>query len=779
MAFIAYYSAGSISVAPGSTIVTGAGTLWATPVVPGDTLEVGGLSVRIKDVPGDGTLTLAYPWPGGPLAGAAYIIAYTSPTRLSSTWLAERARELIERQRVLDAGVAIYSALTVGLNTPPAAPVTDDLYVVGTAPTGAWSGYAGHLAIWSGTAWLMTAPEEGMHAYDKSLGKIWARGVSAWTLYNGLSSGVIWRGAWSSAAAYVAGDAVSLAGTAYVAKASNTNSAPPSANWDTFVAGVAGAAGATPAMRFAFSTTTTDADPGAGTVRFNSATLSAVTLLFIDLLETGGADVTAWLAALDDSTNLNARGYLRFTSVATQTKWVEFAITGANVDASGYRKIAVGYVAGPGGFTNGEVVAVSFARSGDLGPAGAVAGAGAELARLRALVAKPPTLIMDFTREALWVDGAAGGSVSGNAAAFATLLSGSFSRASTAFYTGFDGLLKSAASGVPRIDYDPVTRERTGILMELSGTNLLLRSQEMGSSPWVSSLTVTADQIAAPDGTVTADMLTATGAATPNYYQAVTVTASTVYTFSAWVRLGTLSASDFKIAFRDDTAGVFIATDLVPSAVPTASGWTRIAYTLTTPVGCTALRVYPFRNSGSPTGTFYLWGAQLTAGSFVNSYIPTTSAAAARAADSLTVNTAPFGASQYGTLLAEFSAQAPATGNAVAVELAGSGVDNIQLCRNTGGNGAVLAVTATISQMATTAGMAWPSGGVARLAIAWAANDAAWAWMGALAGSSSTYTANAGLTLLRLPAGGMNGYVRRVAYWPRRLSNTELQALTA
>ncbi len=777
MAFNAFYSAGTISVDPGSVIVTGAGTLWATPIVPGDTLEAGGLSVRIADVPGNGTLTLAYPWPGGPLSGAAYIIAYTSPTRLSSTWLAERTRELIERQRILDAGVAIYSALTVGLNTPPATPVTDDLHVVGTAPTGAWAGYAGYLAIWSGSAWLTTAPEEGMHAYDRSVGRIWARGASAWTLYNGLASGVVWRGAWSSVTAYVAGDAVSLAGTAYVAKASNTNSAPPSANWDTFVAGVAGAAGATPAMRFAFSTTTTDADPGAGTVRFNSATLASVTSVFMDLLETGGADVTAWLAALDDSTTLNARGYLRFTSVGTQTKWVEFAITGANVDASGYRKIAVGYVAGPGGFTNGETVAVSFSRTGDAGPAGAVAGAGAEMARLRALVAKPPTLIMDFTREALWVDGAAGGSVSGNAAAFAALLSGSFSRASTAFSTGFDGLLKSAASGAPRIDYDPVTRERNGILIESSRTNLLLRAQDMSASPWVTGSTLTLDAIAAPDGSMTADMFTLTGSAVPNTYQVVTVTAATAYTLSLWVRLGTLAAADFKMAFRDDTAGAFIVTDVVPTIAPTATGWTRITYTLTTPAGCTALRVYPFRNSGAPTGTFYVWGAQLEAGPFATSYIATAGSTAVRASDSLTLLLADWGLSQVGTVLVEFFANVPQTANAVAVELLGSGVDNIQIARNVGGNGAVLAVTATVSQMATTSGMTWPVSGAARAAIAWAANDAAWSWMGAIAGTSGTYAANTGMSQLRLF--GMHGYVRRVAYWPRRLTNAELQALTA
>lgn len=172
--------------------------------------------------------------------------------------------------------------------------------------------------------------------------------------------------------------------------------------------------------------------------------------------------------------------------------------------------------------------------------------------------------------------------------------------------------------------FDQTADPRTAI----TATNMLLRSEEMGTSPWISSLTIDADQIAAPDGAVTADKLTASGAPTPAHYQIVTVTASTAYTFSAYVRLGTLSAADFKMAFRDDTAGAFIASDVVPAATPSSGAWTRITYTLTTPTGCTALRVYPFRNSGSPSGTFYLWGTQLVAGSSDLVYVSTTDAPA-------------------------------------------------------------------------------------------------------------------------------------------------------
>ncbi|MBX9937662.1 MAG: hypothetical protein K2Y32_00330 [Candidatus Obscuribacterales bacterium] len=44
--------------------------------------------------------------------------------------------------------------------------------------------------------------------------------------------GVVWKGAWSNATAYVVNDAVAYNGTSYIAVVNNTNSAPPSANWN-------------------------------------------------------------------------------------------------------------------------------------------------------------------------------------------------------------------------------------------------------------------------------------------------------------------------------------------------------------------------------------------------------------------------------------------------------------------------------------------------------------------------------------------------------------------
>jgi microcystin-dependent protein len=53
-------------------------------------------------------------------------------------------------------GLAV-EALT---NTPPATPAVDDLYIVGTVPTGAWVGHANELAAWDGKAWQFEAARD-------------------------------------------------------------------------------------------------------------------------------------------------------------------------------------------------------------------------------------------------------------------------------------------------------------------------------------------------------------------------------------------------------------------------------------------------------------------------------------------------------------------------------------------------------------------------------------------------------------------------------------------
>lgn len=47
-------------------------------------------------------------------------------------------------------------------NDPPAAAAVGECYIVGLSPTGAWAGYAGHIAAFTSAGWKFVAPRVGM-----------------------------------------------------------------------------------------------------------------------------------------------------------------------------------------------------------------------------------------------------------------------------------------------------------------------------------------------------------------------------------------------------------------------------------------------------------------------------------------------------------------------------------------------------------------------------------------------------------------------------------------
>lgn len=126
---------------------------------------------------------------------------------------------------------------------------------------------------------------------------------------------------------------------------------------------------------YVFDTATADADPGSGKVRLDNASPAAATKVYIDDLETGGTDVQGWLSTFDDSTSA-VKGVLVLENI--DGEFAMYNVT-ALVEAAGYFKVTVAYLAGAGALTNAEVIAVSFARNGnkgDAGPTGSVSAAG-------------------------------------------------------------------------------------------------------------------------------------------------------------------------------------------------------------------------------------------------------------------------------------------------------------------------------------------------------------------------------------------------------------------
>ncbi|MEH3102676.1 MAG: DUF2793 domain-containing protein [Sphingomonas phyllosphaerae] len=70
----------------------------------------------------------------------------------------------------------------VDRNAPPAAPQPGQCWIVGPAPSGAWSGHAGAIAGWTAGGWRFVAPRAGLRAQHLSSGQLATCDGSGWRL---------------------------------------------------------------------------------------------------------------------------------------------------------------------------------------------------------------------------------------------------------------------------------------------------------------------------------------------------------------------------------------------------------------------------------------------------------------------------------------------------------------------------------------------------------------------------------------------------------------------
>jgi hypothetical protein len=214
-------------------------------------------------------------------------------------------------------------------------------------------------------------------------------------------------------------------------------------------------------------------------------------------------------------------------------------------------------------------------------------------------------------------------------------------RATTATRVNSSGLIESVANNVPRLDY--LNSTCPSILVEPQRTNLVLRSEEFNLIWSQLNVTITANVTTAPDGTSTADKLVENATNNQHRIDQTTTSAIGTNTFSVfakkserdsiWLRVGTSGA------YFDLTNGtVSGATGVTTSIVNYGNGWYKCSIVRTSTVANEIVRI----NSaigingtylGDGTSGLFIWGAQLEAGSYPTSYIPTTTASVTRNAD--------------------------------------------------------------------------------------------------------------------------------------------------
>lgn len=194
-----------------------------------------------------------------------------------------------------------------------------------------------------------------------------------------------------------------------------------------------------------------------------------------------------------------------------------------------------------------------------------------------------------------------------------------------------------------------------GYLAEGTRTNIVLRSEEFNDASWtVIDTTVTADNAVAPNGRTVAELVTEGSAGTAQLYQAITISASTQYTESIyikrgnhdWVRVLFTTSGNQVYMFVNLNTGVIgttgangTATYVNSSIQSVGNGWYRVTLTGTQPSTDGFVQILSATADGNSTrvngATHYLWGAQLEQASFASSYIPTMASSVTRSIDDL------------------------------------------------------------------------------------------------------------------------------------------------
>jgi hypothetical protein len=391
-----------------------------------------------------------------------------------------------------------------------------------------------------------------------------------------------------------------------------------------------------------------------------------------------------------------------------------------------------------------------------------------------------------------------------------------FTRASTATYFDSAGVLQSAAIDAPRFDYNPSTLAAQGFLIEEARTNLVLQSEDFATTWSALNVTPSTNTALSPAGTLTADTLTpAASTAAHLISQSATVTASIAYSASVFVK--TDGAPFVQVVYDNGaSAGAFInvnlstgaitrgpelaggATNVTGSVTAVNNGFYRVTvgatHTGTTgriiisplPTGQSAAGLNPSTTTAA-TDKVIVWGAQLEAGAFPTSYIPTTTTALTRNADVASVNTlSPWYNQTEGTVYAELQSLSPLTAaQSVALnkyphvwQIDAGATDSNPFWY---GVGVELIIGGTYNNVGVV-----PSG-INKFAVSLAptAGQSRSSLNGAAAvNRNGTLTGTATLFSLGKDSANnvnnfLNGWLRRLTYYPRALSAAELPALTA
>jgi hypothetical protein len=404
-----------------------------------------------------------------------------------------------------------------------------------------------------------------------------------------------------------------------------------------------------------------------------------------------------------------------------------------------------------------------------------------------------------------------------------------FTRSSTATRINHLGVLETVAANIPRLDYDPVTLACKGLLIEEARTNTIRNSKNTGATVGVvgsGGVIPTYWAVTGSPGTVVREVI-GTGVIDGAEYIDLRLS-------------GTTSTTNFGYAFEPSTGGVSgtigqtwtegVSVALIGGSLSNV-GYIKLQLTerdgagaglasygvtdvksLLTPSLSRHVITYALVNAGTTqvqpnilvgwtsTGvavdiTLRLSAPQLEQGSFATSYIPTSGSQVTRAADVAKMDGANFTPWYKGTegtfVLTASAGYVIGSGSACGL-VVGNGTSTTYLTlftsKSNGKPGVYSQLSAT-TQGSTSSASSVASGTMYVSAAAYKTDDFAVSVNGATAAAdftgSTLETASPAIDRLILGSGWdaasstLNGHIRNVSYYPKRLTNLEIQSLSA
>ena len=342
-------------------------------------------------------------------------------------------------------------------------------------------------------------------------------------------------------------------------------------------------------------------------------------------------------------------------------------------------------------------------------------------------------------------------------------------------------------TNIPRIEYD-ADGNRLGLLVEEQRTNLVTYSEDFSNSAWSKyySLSVSESSEISPDKNQNAYEISGIESTDGDLglTDVVSITPSTTYSLSIWVKAANQSDIGKYIKLRSKrNGGAFIAEDNI---IQLSNEWVRHSLTLTFLADNNAASFTITRSSTTPlaerSDSCLIYGAQLEAGSFPTSYIPTSGAAATRSADVASVDVTDFGYNQSeGSVIVEAQSKEIGVNRLYALTEDG-GIQNA-IYSYAGSSGHLIVRANNVTEANIDAGT-FVANTYSKLAATYNTDNCAVTIDG---GSVQTDTsANLPTTVNTLFFGAssttasyLNGHIKSIKYYPRALTAAQLQEITS